>query len=164
MRPPGLLSWAAAIALFGGILGVLFGKRRVRRLCAAVAVLGLVGTVYDLYARSQRPARPDLVIRLINPPPTTTSPMLVRVCGRTREGAAESPTAGGRFLLVRVDGVQVGEIHGSTLVVPVGLGRHMLRVEITSQDHQEFQPALVVDRVIHVTGAGSSPAPTCPST
>jgi hypothetical protein len=162
MRPPGLLSWIAATALFGGISGILVGRRRVRLVCAILALAGLGGTIADLYVRSQRPAAPDLVIRLISPSARTASPMLVRVCGLTHAGSPTPVIGGNRFLLVRVDGVQVDEVHNATVLIPARRGRHLLSVEVNSPDHQEFQPPVLVRRAVDVTGAGTSTAASCP--
>jgi hypothetical protein len=161
MRPPGVFSWIAAVALFGGIFGVLVSRQRVRLACAVLALAGLVGTIYDLYARSQRPAAPDLVIRLISPPGRSAAPMLVRVCGRTHTGSPVPVTAGNRYLLVRLDGVQADEVHSASVLVPAHRGRHVLTVEVNSPDHQEYQPPIIVKRPVDVTGAGASVAPTC---
>jgi hypothetical protein len=161
MRPPGWLSWIAAIALFGGLLAVLFRRGRVRLACAVIALAGMAGTIDDWYVRGLRPSRPDLVIRLVIPGSRATNPVVVQVCGRTRSGAA-APTANGRYLLVRVDGYQVAEVHASTVAIPMSRGEHVLSAEITSADHQEFQPPLKIERTVRVTGAGPPEPQACP--
>jgi hypothetical protein len=163
MRPPGLLSWVAAIALFGGLLGVLFRRGRLRLAFVFLALAGLAGTIDDLYVRGLRPSRPDLLIQLASPGNRTTNPVVVQICAHTHSGAPETPTANGRYLLVRVDGAQVAEVHTSTLAIPVSRGVHIVSAEITSPDHQEFQPALKIERLVRVTGTGPPQPGSCPS-
>lgn len=161
MRPPDLFSWVAAIVLGGGVLGALITEGRARRVYAVLALVGLAGTVDDLIMRNQRPARPDLVIRLVSPPRRTREPLVVRVCGTTMRGQSTSATANGRYLVVRLDGVLVAEVHDSTVTVPVSHGPHRVTVEITSRDHQEFQPPLVVQRSVDVVSGGIAHPPSC---
>ena len=96
MRPPNLWSWVAALALFGGLVGVVFATNRPQRLaCVVLALAGLAGSIDDVIARSSRPARPDLVIRLVSPPRTPTDPVVIRVCGTTRNGRPTAVTVRG---------------------------------------------------------------------
>src|SRR5579864_9115112 len=104
MRPPGVLSWVAAAALFGGLFAMLLRGGRVRLACGLLALAGLAGTLYDWKLRGDRPARPDLLIHLLSPRARATTPVVVQVCARTTHGVGVSATADGRFLLVRVDG------------------------------------------------------------
>lgn len=160
-RPPGFVSWLAAIALFGGLLALIWVRGRARIICVVIAVAGLGGTVDDLFVRSLRPARPNLVIRLVSPSPRTHLPLWVKVCGSTRQGEPESPTARGRHLLVTLDNVQVAEARTNLVEIPVTRGVHELRVEITSPQHQEFLPPLIIQREIDVVGPGVSYVPAC---
>ena len=93
-QPPGLFSWVAAIALFGGIGGGIVGRSAlIRRCCWAVALLGLMGTAADMWMRSQPPAHPDLTIVLISPGRTAGPEVFVKVCGYTRQGQLADPSA-----------------------------------------------------------------------
>lgn len=161
MRPPGLISWLAALALFGGILGYLVDRSGRRRLWGVLAVAGLAGSVFDIVQRSAHPSRPDLVIRLVSPPARTGQPLVVRVCGTSRSGRQVPAVAEGRYLLVKVDGVQVAESHLSTVAIPVRPGRHQLTVEVTSPYHQEFAPPLTIQRDVWVSATGVSSVPGC---
>lgn len=160
MRPPGPLSWIAAGVLFGGLLAVLFGRGRMRFAGAALAVGGLVGTIDDVLVRSERPSRPNLVVRLVSPANRATDPLVVRVCGATN-GHPASPTANGRYLLVHIDGVPAAEVHSPTVLLSVRRGWHRVTVEITSRDHQQFRPPIVLQRSVYVTGEGVPGANTC---
>ncbi|HEV3313021.1 MAG TPA: hypothetical protein VG815_21125, partial [Chloroflexota bacterium] len=79
MRPAGLLSWLVAIALFGGILGIIVGDRRWRYVWLVISIAGLAGTVYDMVERSQPPARPNLIVRLVSPNSKAEDPIVVRL-------------------------------------------------------------------------------------
>jgi len=155
-RSPGLLSWLAALLLWGSAAAALFTHGLARRCLVVTAMLGLAGSAWDLYERGQRPRRPDLVIQLVQPARQAFRPLAIQVCGRTTQGGLESPTANGRFMLVRLDGVQVAEVHQSAIFIPVSPGRHLLSVEINSPYHQEFQPPLLVTRYVQVRPAGHS--------
>jgi hypothetical protein len=163
-RPPGLLSWLAAIVLFGGLAGAFLVRRSwQRRLCGVIAVLGLVATIADNVIRAQNPAAPNLIVRLISPGARSGLPLVVRVCGYGRVGRPASVNAGGRFMLIRIGGVQRAEVHRATVIVPVGAGSHLLTVDVTSPDHQEFQPRLRLTRRVmaepSVRGSTLQPCP-----
>ena len=160
-RPPGLFSWLAAVVLFGGILAAVILRGRSRVLFLVVAVVGLGATIDDLIVRSLRPSRPNLVVRLVAPGRDAESPVLVKVCGQTKRGKPESPTANGRHLLVTVDHIQMAEVRQNTALIPLRRGRHLLRVEITNTWHQEFQPAIVFQHIVDVKGGGSTRIPQC---
>jgi len=163
MRPPDLFSWIAAIALFGGLWGVVFDSRRpVRVVCLLLAFAGLGGTVDDWIVRADRPHPPAIAVRLISPAAQTTSPMVIRLCGRTPTGKPVSPTAGDRYMLIRLDGTQVAEIHRSTIQLFERPGRHVLFVEVNSPYHQEFQPRIAFQRTVMVTREGFPHVPACP--
>jgi hypothetical protein len=164
MRPPGIWSWIAAVVLFGGIGGAIALRPPFRWILATIALLGLVATGADMAMRSQRPTRPDLQVRLISPSGRTGNPFVVRLCGRRADGHPETPTASGRFMLVLLDGVQVGEARQSTALVRTRSGTHHLTVEVTSRDHQSFRPPITVHRLIRVRDTGTPgsilPCPT----
>ena len=154
-QPPGPLSWVAAIALFGGIGGGIVGRTPlVRRCCWTLAVLGLIGTIADTVIRSQPPTRPNLTVTLASPGRRSGPEAYVRVCGYTRQGHSSNPTANGRHLLVRVDGMQRAEVRTRSVALPVPYGSHVLSVEITSADHRAFQPPILIIRRVHVSPLG----------
>jgi hypothetical protein len=150
-----LFTWLIA-AVFGfGFVTAVLTHDRLRKLLAIVAVIGLVGIAWDNYARGVRPSRPNLRIWLVVPGPVTTMPVPIQVCGRTQNRLV-SPISDGRWLLVRVDGIQAAEVHESQIVLPITPGRHILTVEVNSPYHQEFVPPLKITRQIRVrdsTGA-----------
>jgi len=144
----------AALLLGLGVIAAMITRAVARRVFLLVATIGLAATVWDIYERGLRPPRPDLTIRLVLPHSLTTMPVPIEVCGATRTGRPTSPTMDGRWLLVRVDGVQAAEVHQSTLVLPVTPGRHVLSVEINSPYHQEFVPPLKITETIRVVNHG----------
>jgi len=162
MRPPDLFSWIAAIALFGGLWGVLYFSQPLRLACVLLALAGLGATIDDWIVRAQRPAAPRIVVRLIAPPGRTTSPMVVRLCATLPSGRPTSPTADNRYMLIRLDGVQVAEIHQSTIMLSATPGRHQLFVEVNNSYHQEFQPRIAFQRTVTVTHKGFPHVPACP--
>jgi hypothetical protein len=161
-RPPTVWSWIAAAALFAGLFGAIIRRGWLRMVCAAVAVCGLAGTVGDLIVRSARPPRPNLVVELVSPSREASSPILVKVCGQTKQGQPESPTADGRHLYVLVDHLPVAEVRRNTVLIPVTPGRHTIQVAITNTYHQQFAPSIDFTRGVTVTPGKPTRVPSCP--
>jgi hypothetical protein len=70
---------------------------------------------------------------------------------------------GDRVLSVSVDGTEVLSTAAWHALVMAAAGEHWLRVEVLTKDHVEYQPVLVAEAQIDVTGPGPvTAAPACP--
>lgn len=163
-RPPSLLSWLIAAVWGAALVAGFLTKRNVRRAAFALAFVGIAGSIWDEWNRGQRPPRPNLTIQLVLPSTRTTMPVPVKVCGFDHAGESVNPTADGRWLLVRVDGIQVAEVHATQILIPVRPGRHALSAEVNSPYHQEFVAPLKISRTIDVEARdGTISFPGCPT-
>lgn len=91
-------------------------------------------------------------------------PVPIEVCGWSHGGRPVRSLVASRWLLVRLDGVQVAEVHTSRLVIRATPGRHTLLVEVNSPFHQEYVPPLEVTRIIQVENrAGPIDFAACPT-
>jgi hypothetical protein len=156
---PGVVPWITAIALYGGLLGIVMSWRSHRRraIFAALAVAGLVSTAVVYITQPSLPPQPGYGITLDGlDGRTTSSPVAVRVC-------ATAPVPGpGRLLLVRVDGAQAAETRDSTVVLLMSTGRHRIDAELITADHRAFQPPVAATAMVVVSGSGPlTAAPPC---
>jgi hypothetical protein len=84
----------------------------------------------------------------------TTSPVQVTVCAHKADGSAVTTPDGDHVLGVLIDGVQVANQANSDFPVAMSPGRHALRIELLTRDHREFNPAVLADTTVTVTGNG----------
>ena len=90
-RPPTLLTWVIALVFGLGVIAAVMTKATGRKVFTVIAIMGLAGSVWDIYERGLRPPRPDLRITLVLPRHVTTMPVPVEVCGTTLTGRVISP-------------------------------------------------------------------------
>ncbi|HXA29302.1 MAG TPA: hypothetical protein VN193_11220 [Candidatus Angelobacter sp.] len=161
---PAVVPWLTALALFGGLLGVLlsWSDRRRRALFTALAVAGLAGTAAVYLTKPSIPQSPGFAISLAGlDGRTTTSPVAIRVCG-VASGSAKVPGPG-QLLLIRVDGAQVTEMGADTVALTMAPGRHRIDAVLITADHRGFQPPVAAAATVVVTGSGPiAAAPGCP--
>jgi hypothetical protein len=74
------------------------------------------------------------------------------ICGRFSDGSAAEVPGGDRVVYVALDGKQVMLARGASMVVSATSGKHVLRLEILTNDHRAFTPPLLVDVPIIVAG------------
>lgn len=161
---PLVASWLAALALFGGALGVVawWQRRRWRAVCTTVAGAGLVASAALLVAQPSAPLRPGYGIALVDAR-LATSPVVLRVCGVFAATTTPPVPGPGRLLLVTVDGRQAAEVRSSTVVLSLPAGSHHLTAQLLTSDHRAFVPPVTTDLTVTVTGPGPlSPEPQCP--
>jgi hypothetical protein len=153
---PDVVPWITAIALYGGLLGVVLSWRHRRRRAgfAALAAMGMVSTALVYITQPSLPPQPGYAITIRGlDGRTTSSPVAVRVC-------AAAPVPGpGQLLLVRVDGAQAAETRDSTVVLLMSTGRHRIDAELITADHRAFQPPLTATATVVVSGSGPLTAP-----
>ncbi len=154
--------WLTGALLFGGAVAAMAVPLRARRVCLAVAGLGLVSTCVVYALLPSAPSAPrGLSVQIAAPSTATaiTSPVLVKVCG----GASAIPGTG-RLLSISVDGRQVAEVSADTAVVSMSAGSHTLRAELVTSQHREYAPPVLTDVTVTVTGIGPlGTAPDCPA-
>ena len=152
--------WVTGTLMFGGGLGAMAVPGHRRRVCLAIAGVGLAATVAVYVALPAAPAAPaGLSLRLAAPADgaTVTSPLVVRVCA-----SGSTVTGNGRLLSVSVDGHQVAEVSADSAAVNASTGQHLLRVELVTRDHRAYAPPVLTDATVTVTGTGSlTPPPGC---
>jgi hypothetical protein len=153
--------WVTGTLLFGGAVASMAVPEGMRRACLAVSGVGLVATVVVYVLIPAAPPAPRGLSLGVAAPidgATVTSPVVVRVCG-----GANSIPGPGRLLSVSVDGRQVAEVDSNTAAVNVGVGQHVVRVELVTSAHREYAPPVLTNETITVSGVGPlSEPPACP--
>jgi hypothetical protein len=154
--------WMTGALLFGGAVAAMAVPLRLRRVCLAVAGVGLLSTCVVYALLPSAPSAPrGLSVQIAAPPTTTaiTSPVLVKVCGST--SAIPGP---GRLLSISVDGRQVAEVGADTAVVSMSAGTHTLGAELVTSQHRAYAPPLLTVVTVTVSGIGPiGTAPDCPA-
>jgi hypothetical protein len=154
--------WLTGALLFGGAVAAMAVPHALRRICLAVAGVGLVATVAVYVALPSAPPAPTGLSLSIATPVAgaiVTSPVVIRVCAA---GSTALPGTG-RLLNISVDGRQVAEVDAGTAAVNLDTGMHTVRVELVTSAHRAFAPPVLTDETITVSGIGPlSPPPDCP--
>jgi hypothetical protein len=155
--------WITGALLFGGVVAAMAVPHALRRVCLAVAGVGLVATVAVYVALPSAPPAPAGLSLSIAAPVAgaiVTTPFVIRVCA----GSTTLPGTG-RLLNISVDGRQVAEVNAGTAAVNVDTGTHIVRVELVTSTHRAFAPPVLTNETITVSGIGPlSPPPGCPVT
>jgi hypothetical protein len=163
--PLGIVQWfAAGLVVFGGLLLLLLRTSWLRWLGWTALAVGIAGSV-AVEAGAVAPSPPAQSLSLAQPVggAPVTSPLLVTVCGRLASGSRAHLPAAGDVLSVFLDGRQVLTTSGASGAVIASIGVHTVRAEILTSDHREFQPPLLTERQVVVSGTGPLPAAAaCP--
>ena len=160
---PGAIAWLPAGVAMVAIAFFAFGPRRLRRGAAVLAGAGLACVLaLDLLAPSPPSGPGYTLIVLPADGSRVTSPFTVVACGRAADRSTVPAPGVDRVLSVSIDGAEVVSTTASQALVTASEGTHRLRVEVLTRDHVEYQPAVVSDGRIVVTGPAPVGAfPTC---
>ena len=160
---PGTIAWLPAGVAMASIVAFAFGPRRLRRAAAALAAAGLACVlVLDILAPSA-PSPPGYTLVLLPADGSrVTSPFAVVACGRAADRSSVGVPGADRVLSVSIDGTEVVSTAASEALITASSGAHRLRVEVLTRDHVEYQPPVVAEAGIIVTGpAPVGAAPPC---
>jgi len=161
---PAWLSWITAIAMGVGVLGAVAVRRRaVRPAFVGLAALGLAGRIGLGSVLTAAPVAPyALTIVVAGDGGGVTSPMAVRLCGRTTGGGTAQVPGPGRLIDIAVDGSSRRTLSADHVALLLPDGGHRVKAELVTADHRAFQPRVVAQLSVDVQGTGVTPAvPGC---
>jgi hypothetical protein len=154
---PGLVGWLVAAVLAGSAAVAVLGRSPRLRIAGLVAAIAAGSTTVALWILTPlAPSPPGYALRFGSPVASAavSSPVDVEVCGRMADGTSAAVPGPGRLVSMSVDGRQVAERAGGTLILEITPGSHRIRAEVLTADHRQFSPPLAIETSVVVVGLG----------
>ena len=158
------LQWLAIGMTFAGGFGVVRRRRvLIEAASAGVFSAGAVGCVFMVGVAMVQPPPPAFSLSLAVTS-RSDSPAFVTVCGRNLDGTPATVPGADRLIAIFIDGSQVDTGSSSRFAVKLAPGTHVLRAELLTHEHREFNPVVAATASVTVTGnLGRSNWSACPA-